>query len=191
MLRQYIIDEVILSNETGLGNPNINGYYFDDAWFDKPRPKPPGVGPSYQDCASSPIGGATEEDANCVDDMGLTQDDTTAMVADLTTTMDQVNAAIVAHGGFSTRMIQGQAPAAIDDNSTDPRTPERCNAFMRRYCKASNPLLTTPYIYEWTRKSFHDISPIPAVTQDLARFLLIRGEYKSVHVHICMCVHER
>ena len=62
----------------------------------------------------------------------------------------------------------------------DPRPPDRCNAFMRTYCRPDNPNINHTFTYEWTRKSMHDISPIPAVTQDLARFLLVRGAYAYI-----------
>ena len=49
--------------------------------------------------------------------------------------------------------------------------------FLFRYCTPDNENLHQTFTYEWTRKSMHDISPIPAVEQDLARFLLVRGPY--------------
>jgi hypothetical protein len=179
-LRQYLVDEVVLSNLTGLGNKNIDGFYFDDAWSDKHDPPPRGQPATYRACDSSHIGGATEEDANCVADMGLAQADTIDMVAALAKTMTRVNAAIVGHGGFSTRMMPAYAVHAIDDPVLDPRPPVKCNAFMRRYCRHDNENLNQTFTYEWTRKSMHDISPIPAVTQDLARFLLVRGPYAYI-----------
>jgi len=100
------------------------------------------------------------------DDMGLTQKDTTSMATELAKTMTAANAAILSHGGFSTRMMIGRKPTAIDSNETDPRPPATCLKFMRQYCKPDSRLLHTPYIYEWTRKSFHDVSPIPALVQD-------------------------
>ena len=128
----------------------------------------------------SPIGGATEQNPFCAEDTGLTQADTTAMVQALAETMRQVNAAILSHGGFSTRMMSSYAVHAIDDPALDPRPPARCNAFLREYCRPENPNLKRVFIYEWTRKSMHDISPAPAVMQDLARFLLVRGPYAYI-----------
>jgi hypothetical protein len=110
-------------------------------------------------------------------DMGLTQADTTELVTELDATMRQANDAILANGGFSTRMMPAYAVHAVDDPATDPRQPARCNAFMRTYCHPASPNLDQAFVYEWTRKSLHDISPIPAAQQDLARFLLVRGAY--------------
>ena len=92
----------------------------------------------YHTCDNSQIGGATEEDTNCVADMRLTQADTTDMVAALAKMMTRVNAAIVGHGGFSTRMMPAYAVHAIDDPVLDPRPPVQCNAFMRWYCRHDN-----------------------------------------------------
>ena len=41
--------------------------------------------------------------------------------------------AILAHGGFSTRMMPAYAVHAVDDPALDPRPPAACNAFMRRH----------------------------------------------------------
>ena len=159
-----------MGSTTGLGSKYIDGYYFDDAWSDTNT-----SGGGASSCNHSPIGGATEENPWCVVDMGLTQAETKEITTELGVTMRQVNEAILANGGFSTRMMPAYAVHAVDDPATDPRPPARCNAFMRTYCRAESPNLKQAFVYEWTRKSFHDISPIPAVQQDLARFLLVRG----------------
>lgn len=176
----YLLNEVVLGNTTGLGNPAIDGFYFDDGWSDKPERPPPGLPPTYSSCNTGPIGGPTEEDPHCAIDMGLTQADTTDMVAALGETMRQVNAAILGHGGFSTRMMPAYAVHAYDDPAIDPRPTGKCNAFMRTYCRPDSPNRNNTFTYEWTRKSMHDISPIPAVEQDLARFLLVRGPYAYI-----------
>ena len=139
--------------------PSVDRFYVDDAWSDKPDPPPRGQPPSYRSCDSSAIGGPTEEDAHCVTDMGLTQADTTAMVGHLSETMAQVKEAIIAHGGFSTRMMPAYAVHAVDDPALDPRPPARCIAFMRRYCRPDNPNMRQTFTYEarprcWKRPSF-------------------------------------
>ena len=35
-LRDYLINQVVLGNATGLGNESVDGFYFDDAWRDAP-----------------------------------------------------------------------------------------------------------------------------------------------------------
>ena len=178
-LRQYLVDVAVLDNSTGLRSPHIDGFYFDDQWSDKPESRGP-VAPNYHFCDSSSIGGPSEVDFNCVADMGLTQADTTAITAALAETMVQVKEAILDHGGFSTRMMPSYAVHAIDEPALDPRPPAKCLAFMRHYCRPDNPNLKQTFTYEWTRNSLQDISPLPAMTQDLARFLLVRGPYAYI-----------
>jgi hypothetical protein len=37
-LQQYLLDTVILNDKTGLGNPNIHGFYLDDGWTNYSAP---------------------------------------------------------------------------------------------------------------------------------------------------------
>ena len=179
-LREYLVKTVVLGTAAGLGNPNVDGFYFDDAWTDTPNSPPPGQPPSYEDCSSSPVGGPTEEDSYCSADMGLTKADTTAIVQGLAATMDEVMSAIIKAGGFSTRMMPAYAVHATEVPTLDPRPPARCNAFMRRYCRPNNPNLNATFTYEWTRVTQKVLEPLPALTQDLARFLLVRGPYAYI-----------
>ena len=79
--------------------------------------------------------------------MGLVQADTTDMVAALGETMRQVNAAILGHGGFSTRMMPAYAVHAYDDPAIDPRPTGKCNAFMRTYCRPDSPNRNNTFTY--------------------------------------------
>ena len=36
MLREFLINEFILNDKTGLGNKAVSGFFFDDGWTDKP-----------------------------------------------------------------------------------------------------------------------------------------------------------
>ena len=146
-LRRYLIEHAILSNSTGLGNPNIDGFYFDDDWSNTSNPPRRGD-PGYHFCDSSRFGGPSEEDFDCVLDMGLTQNDTTSITTALHETMTQVNAAILQNGGFSTRMMVSYAVHAIDNAALDPRPPSQCISFMRKYCQPNNPNLRQAFIYE-------------------------------------------
>ena len=72
--------------------------------------------------------------------MGLTQADTTAIKHALGSTMDQVNTAILAHGGFSTRMMPSYAVHAYDDPALDPRQVAKQNDYSTGICiKYRNP----------------------------------------------------
>lgn len=69
------------------------------------------------------------------------------MVAALGETMRQVNAAILGHGGFSTRMMPAYAVHAYDDPAIDPRPTGKCNAFMRTYCRPDSPNRNNTFTY--------------------------------------------
>jgi|EP01043_Picozoa_sp_COSAG02_P036217 hypothetical protein len=64
---QWLIEEHILGS-TAIGNENISAIYLDDNWQNFTGGE-----------SKATIGGPTEEDNNCTEDMGLTQADTTAM----------------------------------------------------------------------------------------------------------------
>ena len=86
-LRNWLINEFLLG-PTGLGDPNIDGFYIDDAWCGHvaglwrgadaihamrrwPYQQPvQSWEPPQGFCDHSPIGGATEEDYYCTQDMG-------------------------------------------------------------------------------------------------------------------------
>ena len=81
MLEDFLINEFVLNPRTGLGNPNIDGFYFDDGWTKKPSAVPPWAPPTYKQCDMWKTGGATEEDYYCIEDMGLSQGDVDAITA--------------------------------------------------------------------------------------------------------------
>ena len=70
-LRTWLIQEFVLGKDSGLGNPYIDGFYCDDSW----KTAPASGGNFNVSCDLSPTGGATEEDAYCSADMGLTKQD--------------------------------------------------------------------------------------------------------------------
>lgn len=161
-LRDFLINEFILG-PNGLGNANVSGFYLDDGWTDYPAPIQPWE-PSIGFCDHSPIGGATEEDYYCTQDMGLTQADTTAITKGWRTTIEQVHAAINSHGGFSW------------DQFTSVSTPDStsCNQFFRSACAPGNPAYANQALMHrlnWTAGT------LPSLNEDLAAFLLIRGDY--------------
>jgi hypothetical protein len=76
-------------------------------------------------------GGATEEDFYCVEDMGLTQADVTAITQGHDATMTAVYDAVVANNGFAWPLLTSR-DASLD--LADPRPPAKCMAFMRHGC---------------------------------------------------------
>lgn len=72
-LQSFILDDLL--GPTALGNENITGFYLDDEWYN--------FSIYTGGCSGSPVGGPTEEDTHCLEDMGLAGDIgfTTAMTA--------------------------------------------------------------------------------------------------------------
>ena len=157
MLREFLVNEFVLNKDTGLGNINISGFYFDDGWTDKPSPVPSWAPPTYKQCNMWKTGGATEENYYCIDDTGLTQADTTKMTAEHATTMTAVFDAVVAHGGFAWPLLTSRS-ASLD--LADPRP--KCASYLRSQCKPSA-MANKTLMFEFTKKQFHDSFPLPYV----------------------------
>ena len=118
-------------------------------------------------CDHSPIGGATEEDAHCIDDMGLVQADTTAIRAAWVDNMRAVQEAVLANGGFAWAYFDQQATPAKGNASA-------CAAFFRSACAPNSSTYTSTLLLQYTSPHTY---PLVAFPQDLATFLLIRGPY--------------
>ena len=112
-MREWLINEHVLG-PTGIGNPNVSAIYLDDSWSNSTNPRkctangtgPPGSGPAPGvrkgacDCDSSPFGGPTEESYYCVQDMGLTQAETTAITDGWKKTMQVLQDRVIKAGAW-------------------------------------------------------------------------------------------
>jgi hypothetical protein len=182
-LRQWLLEEFILGNETGLGNPSVDGFYFDDSWHTAPAtPSAPGVG----QCSSSALGGASEENSWCSVDMGLSKQDVADITGNWTLTGQQAKAEVLAHGGFTWgaeslfvgtgARVQSKPPGAFPAGVL-PQEPETCLGFMRAVCVNQTRFATGALLFELTRRTFNDPFPLPYPKQDVAQFLLTRGPF--------------
>lgn len=184
MLRDFLVNEFVLGG-SGLKSRYVDGFYFDDQWTDKPSPVPAWAPPTYRQCNMAKTGGPTEEDAHCIEDMGLTQQDTINMTAELALTEAAVHDAVVKNDGFAWPLLT-QRSASLDLD--DPRP--KCKAFLRSHCKPGyHNSSTETLMYEFTKKQFHDSFPLPFVQQDVAQFLLIRGAYAYIGYAWLGCIH--
>lgn len=158
-LREWLVSEFILG-ATGLGNANVSGFYLDDGWANTSQAIQPWM-PKEGFCDHSPVGGATEEDLYCTADMGLTQADTTAITDAWSATMTAVHAAIAGANGWSWQMFETAG------------TPGKaqCAEWFRGEGRLLNQ--TTLY-FQYTNSTTY---PLPAFEQDLATFLLVRGDF--------------
>lgn len=166
-LRDWLVTEHIFVN--GLSNANISGFYFDDGWTNTSAAVLPWEPQPLGYCDHSPIGGATEEDYNCTQDMGLVQQDTTDITNAYLETMSAVHDAVVNAGGWAWQYLSGVATPPQGDL-------QACTAFFRRECNASTAKLygaALQYDLTWNKTT----GVLPQLSQDLASFLLVRGDY--------------
>jgi len=172
-LRQWLVSEFILGKETGLGNPNVDGFFLDDGWTNKPNPVPSWAPPTYRQCDMASHGGATEEDYNCAKDMGLSAQDTTDITGNWSQTVVAVKEAALKAGGFTWPQFYGRGAMSLDLD--DPRP--KCATYMRSACKTGSAVHESALQFDFTRKKFHDPFPLPFIVQDVATFLLVRGPF--------------
>ena len=159
MLRDWLINEHLLG-PTGLGNAAVHGFYVDDGWSNTSQPIAPWM-PKEGFCDHGPIGGATEEDLYCSEDMGLTQADTTAIADNWRLTMSTAAAAIQANNGWAWYMFTNGAPPDVAS----------CTSYFRG---AGNNLRDVALLYQWSASRSY---PLTNVDFDLASFMLVRGDY--------------
>jgi hypothetical protein len=186
-LRTWMIDEFLLGAKYGLGNANVDGYYLDDSWG---LPKSPFDPAAWRSCDTGPIGGATEEDRHCSQDMGLSAQDVIDIHGNWSVTSDAAKAAVLAHGGATWGASSifrgtGSRSSKVNDVSRchNPSTKEACTAFHRQECTATSASQTSAYIFELTKNSCDDpfgenaTTALPWPAQDTASFLLTRGKF--------------
>lgn len=118
-LADWIVDDFILG-PTGLGNANVSGFYLDDEWYNT------STFPSG--CSGSSVGGPTEEDPNCLADMGHSGDIswTTAMTDTWCAVRHRAFEAAIAAGGWFWQMFSLQ--------NTPNQT--QCASWIRDQCEA-------------------------------------------------------
>eukprot|EP00056_Hartaetosiga_gracilis_P008939 m.128241 g.128241 ORF g.128241 m.128241 type:complete len:419 (-) comp13022_c0_seq6:1961-3217(-) len=171
-LREFLINEFVLGNDTGVGNPLVSGVYLDDGWTDSPQPRE-SWWPKEGFCSHDPIGGPTEEYPNCTIDMGLTQSDTTAIKAAWQETISQLQDKLLAVGAFSWQQFTSEGRP--DEAS--------CQKFFEVECGTSPHLNTTAWQLSMTDGKNPD-----DVDKDLATFLLARGDHAWIGYGWIGCV---
>lgn len=162
-LRDYLLSEVVLG-KNGLGSPYVDGFFFDDGWSDHQQPILPWMPPEGF-CDHNSYGGPSEENVHCVEDMGLGVEDVVRITAAWRATMQAVLAAVQAHGAFSWPQFEFI------------NTPGKqwCGSWMRQACAGK--YANSTIMHQLTLNPNGDPFPLPAFTQDLATFLLLRGPY--------------
>ena len=169
-LRSWLINEHILG-PTGLGNPNVSGFYFDDCWncesytliptdrrlagWDTAPTKPNGT---------KLIGqyGPSEIEHHSITDMGLSFAEDMEIANAWQSLMTDVYAAIADAGGWGWPLNGGDTVRRLT-----------CAADLRAACKQEN----GPLAYMFT-KGDNGPSNLTQPVTDLANFLLVRGAHK-------------
>ena len=118
-------------------------------------------------CSGSPVGGPTEEDPHCLDDMGLTGDIafTNAMTDAWCAVRHRLFEAVRLAGGWFWQMFSLQ--------STPVQA--QCATTLRSMCAAgaSSPFYNATTMHSMTGNH----TTLPNFAQDLATFMLLRGPY--------------
>lgn len=167
MLREFLIQEAILPS---IQHPAVDGLFLDDFWC------------SDLLCAESnnqldscpcddPVQGPTEVNPFWQHDTGLSDTDIVDLTLQWNQTMDAVERAILANGGYSWWLMHGQANA-----NAHPVRLTNCSQQLRAACGAAAPdsaWQTGAVPFGLTLNG-----TVPSqLRQDLAFFLLARGDY--------------
>ena len=115
--------------------------------------------------------GPTEEDPGAVKACGLSPQDVLDLVAAYKLSYAEKINATIAHGGFVFDKLSSPAPP----NATSAQP--QCAPFLRAHCGAGSPSQAGPLLLQFSRQNHTHPWPLPYPAQDLATFLLVRGEY--------------
>jgi len=161
MLQTWFVNEHLLG-PTGLANPNISGFYFDDGFADAVTRNP-----SDPWCSGSPVGGPTEADPHCWQDMGLKAPQTAAIHAALDLTFAATRNAVMDAKGFAWNYFRA---VSLPSKASGPQA---CTKWFR---EDAHSFASTALSFSWTCE-WCGVSPNDSRQQDLAAFLLVRGPF--------------
>ena len=190
MLRNFLIDEYVLG-ATGLGSPLVDGFFFDDEWQSQPTPSSPEAPPATKECQMYKTGGPTELEFHCVEDMGLGPADVRALAGQWQLTIDQLSQKLLERGGYSWQMMASSKEFGRNRTGLSGAR-SSCTPFLRQACAPDAPIRRAPLFYEWTGTTSHHQKPafpFRAAEQDIAMFLLVRGEWSWLGVQWLGCTH--
>lgn len=161
-LRQWLIHTHVLGPD-GLGNPNVSGFYFDDAWRQLGFPFT-GKGAAFNasDCSTGP----SEIEQHCLLDMGLRAEDVVAVTDGWKQTMREVLMGVISAGGWAWPLLTG-----LDIGRKDP---EYCKRIYRNSCAAEDTRMTLTLM---TLKDPNEPGSFVDAKSDVASFLVARGPW--------------
>ena len=186
MLRDFLVNEVI-GGPNGVDNPAISGINVDDYWNWNGHPQ--GGYPN----------GPSEVDPHAMADTGLAPADMEAMHKEWQRTMVAVEQKLIQAKAFQAEWFNCPItpnastycwggvmlpPLTADLQGCDLACQKaQCTAHMRRHCRPSNESVIHKLAWQYIFTKFNSAQPLmaggqlPFLEQDLARFLLLRGEY--------------
>jgi hypothetical protein len=156
----------------------VHRSYLDDSWHTAPQTAPT---TPWSACSQSPVGGATEENPYCSEDIGLTASDVADITSNWSATVAAAQTGAMKQKGFlwgSASEFVGTGARSIAPSRWTPHVPNAtCAQDLRRHCAINSSFHEGALLFEFTRKTFQDPFPLPTIVQDLAQFLLVRGEF--------------
>ena len=156
----------------------VHRSYLDDSWHTAPQTAPT---TPWSACSQSPVGGATEENPYCSEDIGLTASDVADITSNWSATVAAAQTGAMKQKGFlwgSASEFVGTGARCIAPSRWTPHVPNAtCAQDLRRHCAINSSFHEGALLFEFTRKKFSDPFPLPFVAQDVAMFLLVRGPY--------------
>lgn len=112
--------------------------------------------------------------------MGLNSTQVAAIAAAYWSNMAEVYAAVLQRGKFSWQQLwTGQGPGAIGTTCPGPRVSNAsCATDLRELCNVTSPAQTQTMMYAFSPGRCNmNPAQLPMWQQDLANFLLTRGQY--------------
>jgi len=109
--------------------------------------------------------GPAEEDPKCIEIIGLSKKDISDLTNAWQQTLEATYTALISHKAYSWQLI-------TDTMASDNFTKNECTQWLQKNCGPNSPLLERPFVYSFTRPI-----PLTSVEQDVAIFLLTRGDY--------------
>jgi hypothetical protein len=163
MLRDFLVNEYILGPHSA-GNEAIDGLFIDDFWCSN----------AINGSCGDPVQGPSEIDRNSQVDMGLSDDDVSAITRGWLQTQTAVQSALLAAGKYTWSLLPGQNNANASPKMLDS---SNCAAMLEPACSSeASPYASAPLLFGLTT-SQNKSDPLPQLNTDIAAFLAMRGPY--------------
>lgn len=160
--REWLVNEFIMG-PTAIGHPDIDFLFIDDFWCSLATNK----------TCSDPVAGPSEINAHSQADMGLSDTDLEDITNGWLQTMTAAQEAMVSANAFTWSLLPGQQNANASPHMIDAAS---CASQLRSSCSAAtNPWTELPLVMGVSPGN--SSNPLPMVEQEVAAFLLMRGDY--------------